>query len=860
MKNKKLLKKLALSSLCVAVVAPSVTLSNLVPVNVYAEELSVYNEAIQRIASYSFEDNASDSSGENHHGVLAGNISFVNGLSGKAASFNGGKITLPKNELQFGADQDFSVSFWLKASPTDDDVIISNKNWDSGANQGWLIGIENNFLLWNWKGSNSNRLDLKQQKKIVVADNKWHHIVVTHDRDQTAKFYKDGQLEHEMNIAGKGDINTGLELNIGADGNNHYQLKNGIIDEMGITNTVLNQESVQTLYNEYKDAANPPLTEKFNGKVDFVGAEHTVNGAEFTLNLHLRTNNMENGVDKIHSFVNFDASKFEFVSGPEGVTEKQPGVLEIDVDGGKNFNDKLAYDYANTKIAELRFKSKVETGTGEFEITDSEFYTSNEKYEIESLEQSSATVTIHGKDQLDKNEDGSITISDLFGSDLSDELKQQIAENIDTKPYKHVVVIGIDGGGEGIHKKAPYFETKNSFRQEVGDVLNIPHIRSLVEGGAVSYTAQAVLPSSSSPNWGAMISGVGYDKHQIYNTESGKWYYHLNEYPTVFKKIREQMPDSKMAAFSNWKNITQGHIEPSVGVETYNGNDATVAQQVSQYVTSEKMRDTSLIFIQLDELDGVGHTYGFYSKAYYEKLNNDIDKHVNTIVGAIDEAGIREETLILLTSDHGGGTETEEGGNTSEGSHGQDSELAKTIYLGANGRTVATEENGEKILTGGSNVDVATTILYGLDLNDPTIGDGTVLDGMFVEQSDINNENAPTLTLQRDKKTYHVLFDGMDKLYSTGQKAVEIDININNVEIKKIKSQKGVKIHSAQENGDTIKIVAMIDSTVSLKKPLIELKTANNKNAPNKLTISEAYVTSSDGKDIMLNLKAEEKR
>lgn len=163
-------------------------------------------------------------------------------------------------------------------------------------------------------------------------------------------------------------------------------------------------------------------------------------------------------------------------------------------------------------------------------------------------------------------------------------------------------------------------------------------------------------------------------------------------------------------------------------------------------------------------------------------------------------------------------------------------------------------------LTGGSNVDVATTILYGLDLNDPTIGDGTVLNGMFVEQSDINNENAPTLTLQRDKKTYHVLFDGMDKLYSTGQKAVEIDININDVEIKKIKSQKGVKIHSAQENGDTIKIVAMIDSTVSLKKPLIELKTANNKNAPNKLTISEAYVTSSDGKDIMLNLKAEEKR
>lgn len=859
MKNKTFLKKIALSSLCVAVVAPSIQLSDFVPVNVYAQEVNTTTEVFERLASYSFENNASDSSGKNHHGVLTGNILFEDGLSGKAASFNGGKITLPKDDLQFGSDKDFSVSFWVKASPTDDDVIISNKNWQSGANQGWLIGIESNFLLWNWKGSSTNRLDLKNQKKIVVADNKWHHIVVTHDRDQTAKFYKDGKLEHEMNIAGKGDINTNLDLNIGADGQNQYHLKNGTIDEMSMTNTVLTQENVDALYNEHKEAANPPLTEKFDGKIDFVGAEHTVKGAEFTLNLHLRTNDMENGVDKIHSLVKYDANKFEFLSGPDGVTEKEPGILEIKVNGGKNFNDTLAYDYANTKIAELRFKTKVESGTGKFEISDSEFYRSDEKYEIESLEQLSKSVTIHGKKELDTNEDGLITVSDLLGADLSDELKQQIAENSDSKPYKHVVVIGIDGGGESIHKEAPYFETKDSVRQEVGDVLNIPHIRSLVEGGAVSYTAQAVLPSSSSPNWGAMISGVGYEKHQIYNSESAKWYYHLNEYPTVFKKIREQMPDRKMAAFSNWGNITRGHIEPSVGVETYNGNDATVAQQVSQYVTSEKMKDTSLIFIQLDELDGVGHNNGFYSKAYYEKLNNDIDKHVNTIVGAIDEAGIREETLILLTSDHGGGTEAEDGGNTNEGSHGQDSELAKTIYFGANGRTIATEENGEKILTGGSNVDVAATILTGLDVENPTIGDGTVLDGMFVEQSELNNENSPTLTLKRHNKSYHVVLDGLDKLDKSEQKAVELDINTNGVEIKKIKSQKGVKILSTQETGDTMKIVAMIHSSVSLKKPLIELKTSNKKNDASTLTITEAYVTSSGGKDIMMNLKDDEK-
>ena len=42
-----------------------------------------------------------------------------------------------------------------------------------------------------------------------------------------------------------------------------------------------------------------------------------------------------------------------------------------------------------------------------------------------------------------------------------------------------------------------------------------PNIDALVADGTVSYSAQAVLPSASYQNWGALLHGVGAEKHGI---------------------------------------------------------------------------------------------------------------------------------------------------------------------------------------------------------------------------------------------------------------------------------------------------------------------------------------------------------
>ena len=42
-----------------------------------------------------------------------------------------------------------------------------------------------------------------------------------------------------------------------------------------------------------------------------------------------------------------------------------------------------------------------------------------------------------------------------------------------------------------------------------------PNIDDLIADGTVSYSAQAVLPSASYQNWGALLHGVGAEKHGI---------------------------------------------------------------------------------------------------------------------------------------------------------------------------------------------------------------------------------------------------------------------------------------------------------------------------------------------------------
>src|SRR5215831_7664601 len=108
---------------------------------------------------------------------------------------------------------------------------------------------------------------------------------------------------------------------------------------------------------------------------------------------------------------------------------------------------------------------------------------------------------------------------------------------------QRVVVIGVDGlSVEGVQAS------------------NVPNLRGLMQRGAWSLEARAVLPTLSSPNWASMLTGAGTEQHGI--TSNGYLRKMVEfqpacqgpegKYPTIFQALRDQYPDSGIGVFHDW--------------------------------------------------------------------------------------------------------------------------------------------------------------------------------------------------------------------------------------------------------------------------------------------------------------------
>ncbi|QQS30501.1 MAG: alkaline phosphatase family protein [Sphingobacteriales bacterium] len=151
----------------------------------------------------------------------------------------------PGTAFQFGTTQDFSIEMRVQYTTlTGDAAFISDKNWNSGVNKGFVISTPTSNLN-RWKvnvGDGVNRVDVNGG---VVSDGQWHLLTATFDRDGLLTLYQDGELAGITSMANISDINSSLPLTIGQDGTRTYpHWFNGKISEVRIWNTVLTAETV----------------------------------------------------------------------------------------------------------------------------------------------------------------------------------------------------------------------------------------------------------------------------------------------------------------------------------------------------------------------------------------------------------------------------------------------------------------------------------------------------------------------------------------------------------------------------------------------------------------------------------------
>jgi len=261
--------------------------------------------------------------------------------------------------------------------------------------------------------------------------------------------------------------------------------------------------------------------------------------------------------------------------------------------------------------------------------------------------------------------------------------------------YKRVAILGVDGMG--------HFNAQ----------AETPHMDELFAVGAVTYKALTSVPTDSGPCWGSMLLGVEAQIHGLTNkivrfTPRGPDF----PYPSIFRAARDAMPAAELAAICNWNPIYSGILEGDLGLHTDTADsDAAVCEKILAYLDSN---DPALLFVQFDEVDDAGQ-YIFGSERFLEQITR-TDVLLGKIVAKYRERGWAEDTLFIVSADHGGNGDH----------HGSDSDNEKLIFIGCAGKTVKPGAIGDMNVQ-----DIAAITAAALGLEAPAAWTAKVPEGLF---------------------------------------------------------------------------------------------------------------------------------
>lgn len=272
---------------------------------------------------------------------------------------------------------------------------------------------------------------------------------------------------------------------------------------------------------------------------------------------------------------------------------------------------------------------------------------------------------------------------------------------------KHVVYIGLDGWG--------------SYSMPEADM---PTVKSLMEKGCYTLKKRTVLPSSSAPNWASMFMGAGPELHG-YTTWGARTpelpsrvILKNNIFPTIFQIYRDASPKAEIGVLYEWEGIKFLVDTLSVSCHAqapdYNKYPVALCEMAESYIKSKK---PSLVAICFDNPDHVGHQHGHGSEAYYAKLK-ELDGYIARILNAVEEAGMWEETIFIITSDHGG---------IGGGHGGITMDEMETPFIIAGKGVKAGGVFSESMM----QYDVASTIAYIFGLEEPQVWIGSPMKQIF---------------------------------------------------------------------------------------------------------------------------------
>jgi predicted AlkP superfamily pyrophosphatase or phosphodiesterase len=267
------------------------------------------------------------------------------------------------------------------------------------------------------------------------------------------------------------------------------------------------------------------------------------------------------------------------------------------------------------------------------------------------------------------------------------------AQNKNKQLAKHVIVIGVDGlSVQGLLK------------------ADAPVLHKMIAEGAFKENARTVLPSSSSSNWSAQILGAG---PEITGITSNDWkpdakhmtpvsVNKIGRSPSIYDIIHQQRPQAEQGVVFHWDDY--GRLLDKGAVNYYEParTESEAAAKFADYIIAKK---PVFALLHLDHVDHAGHEQGHMTPEYLKSIAK-ADSLIGTVLTAIDKAGMKENTMVMIVADHGG---------IGKG-HGKESDEEINIPVIYYGKGV---KKGYKVKQPVYQYDVAATIAFVFGLEVP---------------------------------------------------------------------------------------------------------------------------------------------
>ncbi|WP_304247624.1 alkaline phosphatase [Parabacteroides gordonii] len=253
-----------------------------------------------------------------------------------------------------------------------------------------------------------------------------------------------------------------------------------------------------------------------------------------------------------------------------------------------------------------------------------------------------------------------------------------------------------------------------------------PNLNALLAEGSLSLDTRVVMPSITLPNWTSHLTGSGPEQHGVVDNswEISKFILPAIEtdsegyYPSVFKVLKEALPQVKTAFYYNWINLFYPYNKQYLDEVSYLEEDAYVPNyEKALSFLKENRKHPTLVFLYSVHTDHAGHKYKWMSLEYIKSIE-EADVEIGRFIDKMKQEGLYKDTHFMFLTDHGGINHGHGGVSTDE----------MIVPWGITGPGI---KKGFKITEANNTVNTAATILHLFKVKQPLSWTGEVIESIF---------------------------------------------------------------------------------------------------------------------------------